>query len=367
MKNHPKAKNPTKHRGFWDNLEYPLIGLAPMDGVTDAAFRFMVSTHSRPSVMFTEFTNVEGLSRGAVKLLDAFSWSETERPIVAQVYGVEVKSFYKAALVVAALGFDGIDINMGCPANSVARKGSGAGLIRTPALAQTIVQKVQQAMSDWANGIALERGGIHPDIIKIIRQRCPTSSPRKQLPVSIKTRIGYDTVVTESWIKTLLEVRPANISLHGRTLKQLYSGSADWEEIGKAALITRGTQTTLLGNGDIQSLEDAHLKIKTYGVDGVLVGRAAWGNPWFFKGVQPTKEEGLAAALEHGAYLEQHCPQTPFRHFRKHLVWYCRDFPGARELRAELMQIETYEALKKCIAKTSIIRQCHLIPSNNSA
>lgn len=311
-----------------------------MDGVTDAAFRTMVCRHSRPSLTITEFTNVEGLARGGIKMLTAFYKTEIDRPSVAQIYGVEEASYYKAALLVAFLGFDGVDINMGCPATKVSKKGSGAGLIRTPKLAQQLVRATQKGCEDWANGITLEEAGLHPDIIAEANAMQPTPVERTLLPVSVKTRIGYDDVVTEDWIKTLLETEPANISLHGRTLKQLYTGQANWEEIGKAAQLTKNTATTLLGNGDIKTMDDAREKIKTYGIDGVLVGRATFGNPWFFSDKTPTPEECLHAAIEHSEILENDFPQIHFQHMRKHLIWYCHHFPGARELRSNLMKTQ---------------------------
>src|SRR3989338_6331485 len=169
-------------RGFWDNLAKPIIGLSPMDGVTDAAYRFMVAKSSKPAVIMTEFTNVEGLSRGAISMLEAFIFSDVERPVVAQIYGVEVESFYKVALMVCELGFDGIDINMGCPANKVARRGSGAGLIKTPELAKTIIRIVQKAAQDWANGITMEEADIRPKAIKSVREQKPAPAPRRFLP-----------------------------------------------------------------------------------------------------------------------------------------------------------------------------------------
>ncbi|MFH0820948.1 MAG: tRNA-dihydrouridine synthase [Candidatus Peregrinibacteria bacterium] len=324
-------------RGFWEKLPKPIIGLSPMDGVTDAAYRYMVAKTGKPDVIITEFVNVEGLARGAVSMLNHLLYDEIERPVVAQIYGVEVESFYKVALMVCELGFDGIDINMGCPANKVARRGSGAGLIRTPEVAKEIIRIVQKATQDWANGITLEEAGIRPKAIQAIRTQCHDSE-RRLLPVSVKTRIGYDAIVTEEWIKHLLEAEPANISLHGRTFKQMYLGEANWEEIGKAARLCKDIGTTLLGNGDIKSIENAHEKIKTYGLDGVLVGRATLGNPWFFRGIPPTPSQAAKGAIEHSEIYEQKLPERGFFNMRKHLGWYIKGFDGAKELRVRLMQ-----------------------------
>lgn len=335
--------------GFWTQLKRPILGLSPMDGITDAAFRHMIARHGKPDVMLTEFTNVEGLARGAVKMLQAFEYEETERPIVGQIYGVEVESFYKATILLCHLGFDGIDINMGCPANKVAKKGSGAGLIRTPKLAQAILSACQKASRDWAEGITLEEAGLHEAIRTAIRTKKPTEGARIERPVSVKTRIGYDRPITEEWIQTLLEMKPAAILLHGRTLKQMYLGKSDWEEIGKAARLAHNTSTLLLGNGDLKTIPEALKTIAEHGVDGALIGRATWGNPWFFAGKTPSTQEALHAAIEHGAYLETHHPDVPFAHLRKHLTWYCHDFPGAREFRYKLMHAENSDQLRTLI------------------
>lgn len=346
-----------------------------MDGVTDASFRYMICKYCKPSVVITEFTNVEGLARGNVKGLAAFIYSEIERPIVAQIFGVEPESYYKAAILLCSMGFDGIDINMGCPVNKVAAKGSGAALIKTPELAKTLVRMTKKGVKDWAEGISLEEAGVNAEIIAAVKGMMEKSQmmeagansaagddkkvspvtlfPRRIIPVSIKTRIGYDSIVAEGWVKHLLEVEPANISMHGRTLKQLYTGVANWEEIAKACKVVKesGLGTTFLGNGDVKSLEDAREKVEKYGVDGVLVGRATFGNPYFFAGREPTAKEGLLAAIEHSKYFEKlnesGLQNIHFQHIRKHLGWYCKGFEGAKELRMKLMQTENAVEVEK--------------------
>ena len=339
-----------RHRGFWDNLTAPIIGLSPMDGVTDAAFRHMVAKYSRPSVIMTEFTSVEGIRAGATRLLDDFEYSEIERPIAAQLFGSDPDAFYIGAIAAAALGFDGIDINMGCPAKNVTEKGAGASLIRDPERAKAIVRQAQRAAQDWANGISARQAGVPEEVCQLIETRNPT--PRRELlPVSVKTRLGYDHSVAEDWMRHLLEVEPVNISLHGRTLKQGYTGEADWDEIAKAAAVVHAEAKgiTLIGNGDIQSLEDAHDRIKRYGTDGVLVGRATYGDPWFFSGHEASFEERMQAALEHARYLHTIFPGKGFIRIRKHLLDYCRGTDGAKELRMRLMRVNTLEDVEEIL------------------
>jgi tRNA-dihydrouridine synthase len=363
-------------RGFWDNLAKPIIGLAPMDGVTDAAYRYLFNKYSKPHVTLTEFTNVEGLARGATSMLIAFKYDEIERPIVGQIYGVEPESFYKVSMILCFLGFDGIDVNMGCPANKVARRGSGAGLIKLPDLAKRIVRQCQQAAQDWANGKQLDEIGLPPKVVReamkmkgmsvelapdgsIIRTdeiRAYEARPRTVLPVSVKTRIGVDSIVAEDWMKHLLEVEPANISLHGRTLKQMYMGEANWEVIAKAAAVVHssGLPTTILGNGDIKSMADALDRIARYGVDGVLVGRATFGNPWFFKGTEVGAtdiplEERVKIAIEHSELHEKMLPEYPFFAMRKNLGWYVKGFEGAKEVRVKLMLSNSSDEVREIL------------------
>lgn len=331
---------------FWLKLKKPIIGLSPMDKITDPAFRYMIAKYGKPDVIYTEFVNVEGLARGAVSMLKKFIYRKNERPIVAQIYDVEPESFYKVALMVCYLGFDGIDINMGCPATKVARRDAGAGLIRQPNQAKKIIRAVKQATEDWKNGITLKEAKIRPKIINALKKMKPRAATRKRIPVSVKTRTGIDKVVAEEWVKHLLEEKPTVIAMHGRTLKQMYAGEANWETLGKVAKIVKKTDTLFLGNGDVQSIDDAKEKIKTYDVDGVLVGRATLGNPWFFSGHKPTIKDRFKAALDHTRYFEKVRMRNVFFPMRKHLAWYCKGFDGARELRKELMQTNSSEDVK---------------------
>src|SRR5574341_1498831 len=267
---------------FWKALPMPIIGLAPMDGVTDATCRHTVAIHGKADITFTEFTHVHDVCRGPEFLLESLIYSEAERPIIAQLYGKDPTLFYQAAHVVCELGFDGLDINMGCPSRNVAASGSGAGLIRTPDLAHEIMRAARQGIADWAAGQTLESVGLKPARIAAIQrmnQQRLHARPlvRQTIPSSVKTRLGYDAVIVDRWIEHLLAERPAVISLHGRTLQQMYRGEADWRAIARAADVVRGSDTFLLGNGDVQSLSDGMRRVRETGVDGVLVGRAVLG------------------------------------------------------------------------------------------
>lgn len=344
-----------------------------MDGVTDRAFRYICAKYGNPDVMMTEFTNVEGLARGAAVMMKAFLYDEIERPIVGQIYGVEVESFYKCTVMLCHLGFDGVDINMGCPANKVARHGSGAGLIRTPALAKEIIAACKRGAKDFYNGISLEEAGVPKKIIEEVfkmnreREELANVKPEgwkksfeskiklkqcaaqgRQIPISVKTRIGYDSIVAEEWVKHLLEEQPANITMHGRTLKQMYLGQADWGVLARISQICREAGVSFLGNGDVKSMDDAREKCRKYGMDGVLVGRAVLGNPWFFEEREPSISERFAVLKEHAEYYEKYSGK-PFHALKKHLAWYLKGFDGAKELRMAMMKAEGYGDVERAL------------------
>jgi len=317
----------------------PIIGQAPMDGVTDAAFRCITDLHGKPDVLFTEFVSVEGVGNGAVRLLDSLITHKTKTPIIGQIYGTEPHHFYTAVIIVASLGFSGIDINMGCPDTSISKRGAGAGLIRTPKLAQEIVKTVQKAQKDWANGITLDDIALRSSIRKWVSSHQPKNNRRSLLPVSVKTRIGFEEITTSEWIPYLLEVQPAAITIHGRTLKQMYTGNANWDEIAKAAEMAKSSDTLILGNGDVHSRKDGLDKIKKYYLDGVLIGRASFGNPWIFTGEEVTNKVKLETALEHCEAFERLTPEGHFLSLRKHLAWYCKNFRNSAQVRDKLMHV----------------------------
>ena len=355
---------------FWLDLQRPIIGLSPMDGVTDACFRSVIAQQGKPDVSFTEFTHVHDVCYGTEIHLETLLYSERERPIVAQLYGKDPNLFYLAAQAVCELGFDGLDINMGCPSKSVASSGSGAGLIRTPELARTIMQAAKRGIEDWAGGQTLEQAGFKPARVAVFerlnRQRGETGpTPRRRLPLSVKTRLGYEAVTVEGWVEELLMEQPAVISLHGRTLRQMYRGMADWSAIGRAASLVKGTGTLLVGNGDIQSLGDIGVRVRETRVDGVLVGRGVLGAPWFFRskeqarmrargmdGTDVGRDPGEVSLNERFAVLADHAQQfqalvgeQQFYRMRKHLGWYCKGFPHAASLRACMVRVSSVEEL----------------------
>ncbi|MEC9005795.1 MAG: tRNA-dihydrouridine synthase [Nitrospirota bacterium] len=360
---------------FWQALPQPIVGLSPMDGVTDVTFRHIMATHGQPDVIFTEFTNIHDICHGSRMGWEPLRYSEYEHPIVAQLYGKDPSLFYRAAHIVAELGFDGLDINMGCPSKNVALSGSGAGLIRTPELALEIMDSARQGLTDWANGQTLAELGIKKAAIEQAKQRNTKrlfnqeSPSRTQIPLTVKTRLGYDSVVIKEWSDCLAQGKPEVISIHGRTLQQMYRGEADWEAIASATQIIKSHGILVLGNGDIRSLDEAASRIQTSGVDGILIGRAAQGNPWIFKGksllrravanssLMPLTEPEIPLEMrfemmiEHATLFESFNESPRFPRMRKHLGWYCSGFPFAASMRANMVKTDNSKDVRRLITE----------------
>lgn len=306
-----------------------IIGLSPMDGVTDPAFRYVVDTIGKPDVLFTEFVSADGLSRNVKKLFQTFVSHKTDTPLVAQLFGKNPDTMAKAALLLTDFPIAGIDINMGCPMRTVASHGGGAGLIKTPELAVSCIQAVKQALS----------------------------STHRDIPVTVKTRTGIDKPITGDWIQTLLTAKPDAIILHARTLSQMYTGHADWSQIGVAAALCNTAGIPLFGNGDIKTITDAKDKISFYRLRGVLIGRAAFGNPWVFSGTTPTPKERFEALLMHLTAFETYMTDGKPLSLRKHLAWYTHGLSNAKELRISVMTLSTVSEMKKFVStQLSLLR-----------
>ena len=345
---------------FWQKLPTPFFVLAPMADVTDAPFRRLIAkygSHVRangtiggPDVTWTEFVSADGLMRatpeGKKKLLADLIYTEAERPIVAQLFTSNEEHMEKAAALCLELGFDGVDINMGCPDKSIEKQGCGSAMIKKPELAAKIIEAAKRgAKSDEPSGI----------------------------PVSVKTRLGYNRDQLEEWLPALIAARPAAIVVHARTRKEMSKVPARWERVARAVEIRNEILgedrliTRIIGNGDALSLADAKNKALATGADGVMLGRAIFGNPWLF---HPTKrlsehqassettslsivgiKERLGVMVEHSKLFTEILPFKNFAVMKKHYKAYVKDFHGAAELRAELMEQETAEAVEVIVQK----------------
>ncbi len=302
-------------KGFWAELKKPILALSPMDDITDAAFRLLIARCGKPDVMITEFVSVDGLcSAGRERLLKDLRFDQSERPVVAQLFGSDPELFRQSAALMVELGFDGIDINMGCPVKAVCNIGAGSSLIKEPIKAQEVIQA--------------------------------TIAGAGNLPVSVKTRIGYSKIESEAWVTCLLAARPAAITFHLRTKKEQSQVPAHWEEMPRIVDLARGSGVLILGNGDIKSVEQAEKVVAETGCDGVMIGRAIFGNPWLFnrnrKLEDVTMDELLETMLAHcHLYDEVFRDDKKFLVMRKHLMAYASGFPGAKELRMSMERVFT--------------------------
>ncbi len=368
---------------FWQHLPKPIVALAPMDGVTDLPFRIIQAKYSDPDIIFTEFIPVEAAVRFIPRVIKDLWYTPAERPIVAQIYGNDTKLFYSTTQIICELGFDGIDINMGCPAKSVVHRGCGAALIKTPELAKDLVYTVKQAVDDWQkNGVNWDKWPVNfkPSLQKnyeALRTKIEElnsfkleKSKREKIPVSVKTRIGYETPIIDTWITELISTNPAAISIHGRTLKQSYKGEADWEEIKRAVEIRDELNPNILvlGNGDIDSISSAKEKINQSRVDGILVGRAAIGQPYLIGDIKRALvgEEDTALVsldlsknqdlkrlykimLEHAELHAKYKSEKEFIQMRGKLVKYIKGMKGASQLRSQIVHVSNIVNLKEIL------------------
>lgn len=302
-------------QGFWGKLKKPIFVLAPMADVTDPAFRALIAKYGKPDVFYTEFVSADGLAlapeEGRKKLLKDLEYTEEERPIIAQFFTSKPENMRKAAELARELGFDGIDINMGCPDKSVEKQGAGAKLIKNPKLARELIRAAKEGARD--------------------------------LPVSVKTRVGYNKPELEEWLPELLAEEPAAIVVHARTRKEMSKVPARWEFVKRAVELRdeSGAKTLIFGNGDAKGLDDARALVIETNCDGVMLGRAIFGNPWLFAERTPDIKEKLSVLIEHIRLFDEKL--GGFKNFaimKKHFKSYVSGFDGAVDLRAKLMEAE---------------------------
>lgn len=319
---------------FWNKLTTPFFALAPMEDVTDTSFREIVLRLSHPDylhVLYTEFTNTDGLchpigrdkvkSRLVVNDSEKALLKEKKVKLVAQIWGNNPEKFYEATKYIDEnYDFDGIDINMGCPVKKVVKQGSCSALIKFPDLAGEIIQATKEAT---------------------------------KLPVSIKTRTGFTKHITEEWIDFLLTQEPAAIILHTRTQKMQTDFPAEWEEMGKAFDVRNNCKPhiPLIGNGDLFSIQAAQEMHQKYPIEGFMIGRGIFHNPWFFNpDFVPSIDHKLNALLDHSRlYIETWGPHRNFQVLKRFFKIYVNDFNGASSLRAQLMETNNLEEVEKTI------------------
>ena len=306
---------------FYKKLKKPFFVLAPMEDVTDFAFREMFARYAKPDVLYTEFTSCDGLvSEGRVNIENDLLYSDKQRPIVAQLFTSKPENMRKSCLIVKELGFDGVDINMGCPDKSIEKQNCGANLIKNPQKAIDLIEAAASA----------------------------------GLPLSVKTRLGYNTIEIDTWIKTLLQQKIKALTIHLRTRKEMSKVPANWECMKKIIEMRDkiSPETLIIGNGDVLDIEQAKKLTDKYKCDGVMIGRGAYGNPWFFSGYTPSVTKKLDVLTEHTElFIKTFGESKSFNVMKKHYKAYVNGFRGAKELRIKLMDSKEIKDIKKHIAE----------------
>lgn len=329
----------------WKSQTHPFLCLAPMAGYTDSAFRQIVKELAPETITFSEMVSSDGLRYNSRTNKNLMNFKSVERPFIVQLFGKIPENFAIAAKMVEAIGADGIDINMGCPAHKVIKSSHGAALIKNPLLAQEIVKATAEAT---------------------------------KLPVSVKTRLGWED--SENLIEFCRGIEKAGaqaITIHGRTYRQAFGGTADWEPI---YALKKELKIPVIGNGDIKSTEDAEAKLQN--LDGIMVGRATFGNPWlmqelteyFYKNkkkqdfstpsfsAETSQDSGRNDAIlywikHHKPIILKHCKyaiemkgaRIGLTEMRKHLATYVKGLPNAGELRTKLVLVESLEEVEEIL------------------
>lgn len=322
----------------WSTARRPIVALAPMAGVTDASYRQVIKKIAPDAVVYTEFLSSDAIVHGAERTLRDLQFdASVERPFIVQIFGSDPQKFLEACKVIEQTGADGIDINMGCPAAKIVSSCYGSALIRNPGLAAELVAAATKAVS---------------------------------IPVSVKTRLGWDTAETLiPFCKGLVDAGAKALAIHGRRYLDKFAGKADWEPIYE---LKRQVSVPVLGNGDINTAEDALRMIGN--LDGVMVGRGTFGNPWLMKEIsdafaagsvspprEMTSEEKFAMFRTRVPFMLDHCDlavrmkgeRRGVLEMRRHLSGYVKGFDGAKELRMKLMTLEKLDDVRSALASAA--------------
>lgn len=324
---------------FLDDLkkqhtDRPLFVLAPMADVTDIAFRSVIAEAGSPDIFWTEFVSADGLVRatevGKYKLKKDLLFAKNQHPIIAQLFSSTPEHMFEATKLCLELGFDGVDINMGCPDKSIEKQKCGAAMIKYPELAKAVITAAKEAA---------------------------TVDGEQKMTISVKTRVGYNSVELDTWIPVLLDAELDLITIHARTRKDMSKVPANWDYVKKVVEMRDlwakehpdKKAPLIFGNGDIETIADGYDKWRTTGADGMMIGRAMFGNPWFFRDMEtldkvkvPTREERLEAlAKQTEIFAEQLGDVKSFALMKKFFKTYMSGFEDAPLIRAKIMDMES--------------------------
>ncbi len=320
---------PARPRNLWSSLPRPFSVLAPMEDVTDTVFRRIVREAGSPDVVVTEFTSTDGLcTEGRPRVINRLRFEADERPIVAQIWGNVPDRYRRVAAEVRGMGFDGLDINMGCPVKKITSRGACGALINNPSLAGELIAAAREGAGD--------------------------------LPVSVKTRIGVVRSRAEEWLGFLLAQGISALTVHGRTVAQQSEGEADWSTVALAVRLRdqAGLPTRIIGNGDVRTPAAFLRRVRETGADGVMIGRGIFENLFLFRAIRSALA-GADSSIEFSR-LDR---TEKIAHFRRHLAlhretWgtsksfdvlkkfvktYVRAFEGAGKLVDAIMRTRTHE------------------------
>lgn len=315
---------------FWKSLPKPFFALAPMADVTDPAYRRLIAEYKAPDVTWTEFVSADGLYHMREKakkpdeenpLMRDLQFTDAERPIVAQLFSSRPEMMAYAANLCKELGFDGVDINMGCPDKSIEKQGSGAAMIKSPETAREVIRAAKTA----------------------------------GIPVSVKTRLGYNAEQIDSWLPELLSEKPEALTVHLRTRKEMSKVPAHWDLMPRIVALRNelSPETLIIGNGDVKDIADARTKAETYGCDGVMLGRGIFGAPWLFTGRTADNllpEERIAALYTLTQYFSELKPGKSVHILKKHVKAFITGWPDAAALRGQLMEATTLDDFTQILA-----------------
>ncbi|MDO8581330.1 MAG: tRNA-dihydrouridine synthase [bacterium] len=321
---------------FWQQLKKPILALAPMAGVTDAAFRPLVKSYSA-DVIYTEFASTHALIHGNEATRRMIAYQPEEQPVVCQLFGNEPEKFAESAKILESLGFAGVDINFGCPAYKVVTHGGGVVLMKEPELCRKIVEAT-------CNAIKI------PVSVKIRASiKCdPTTSlgAVSTTPRDVQRKTACDLV------EAIKDLPVAALMIHGRSYEQPFDG---WPDVSMITAVRKIFPGILLANGGIYTPEDAKRMLDETGADGIGIARGAWGKPWIFQQVhdylttgsyvKPTWDEIVAVIIRHAEMAKKYKSEHGFIELRKHLAWYVKGIPHASALRQQLVRVKTLEEI----------------------
>ncbi|GAB6089614.1 tRNA dihydrouridine synthase [Spirochaeta dissipatitropha] len=307
----------------FSDLPRPFYALAPMEDVTDRVFRSLIADLAKPHIFYTEFISALALQAKRRTTMAALSFAKNEQPIIAQIWGTDPESFFDAAVLLTEYGYNGIDINMGCPAKKIIRKGACAGLIGNKSLSSELIHAVREGIRSTGSSI----------------------------PISVKTRSGITTDMHQDWCRHLLEQNLDAICLHPRTAEQQSDGVADWTQIRNLAEQRTAMQlsTAVIGNGDVRDLSTAAELSACTGADGIMIGRGIFHNPYIFNpSAAPlavrSREEKINLAIEHTQrFRRAYGSSRNFEILKKFFKCYLQSYPGSETELSRLMKVHSYE------------------------